>query len=66
MQLTIYHQLIGSPCKMLGKQGVIVDIIFMNKVPYAMIHSKFEKAEPSPFHKGGWVFTIITPITNSL
>jgi len=56
-QLTIYHQLIGQPCLCLGKQGVVVGIKIMNGEPLAMVHDKFEKALPSPFHADKWVYT---------
>jgi hypothetical protein len=59
MQLTIFHQLIGLPCKCLGKNGIVVDVCFIGGEPHVMIHTQFEKASLSHFHSRKWIYSII-------
>jgi len=59
MQLTIYHQLIGTPCKFLNTTGIVVDVIMINKEPNVMLHTKFVEAKQSAFHNQKWVYSVI-------
>ena len=59
MQLTIYHQLIGTKCYTFGKNMVVVGIDFINNNPYIMVHTGFEEAKPSPFHNYKYVVTAL-------
>jgi len=61
-QLTIYHQLIGQPCKMLNRTGVIVGITELNGIYYGYINDKFEPAKPSPFHNHKFVYRLMVEI----
>jgi hypothetical protein len=61
-QLTIYHQLIGTPHKMPNGMGIIVDVIFINGLPHVAVHTHFVKVQKTEHCKHKFMISVIYPV----